>query len=60
MEVAGVRVVLWVLLGVLVVLAGAALGFVASLLRPRRYADFAGVREADREPSSVGHGLAGR
>ncbi len=32
------RAVRWVALGIGVVLAGAALGFVASLLRPRRYA----------------------
>jgi hypothetical protein len=45
MEVADVRVVWWVLLGGVVVLTGAALGFLASLLRPRRYADFAGSRD---------------
>lgn len=30
--------------GVAIVVAGAALGFVAALLRPRRYADFSGFR----------------
>ncbi len=38
------RVVRWIALGVGVVLAGATLGFVASLLRPRRYSDADEVR----------------
>lgn len=39
------RVVWWVVLGGAAVAAGATLGFVASLLRPRRYADFSGARQ---------------
>jgi hypothetical protein len=46
MEVAGMRVVGWIVLGGVAVTTGAALGFLASLLRPRRYADFAGSRDA--------------
>lgn len=33
------RAARWVALGVVTVLAGAALGFLSSLLRPRRYAE---------------------
>ncbi len=39
------RVVGWIVLGGVAVATGAALGFLASLLRPRRYADFAGSRQ---------------
>lgn len=38
------RVVRLVLAGTLVVLVGVVLGFVAALLRPRRYAHFSGTR----------------
>ena len=46
MEVAAVRVVRWIVLGTIVVLAGATLGFLAALLRPRQYAEFSGSRQA--------------
>lgn len=36
------RVLRWVLLGILAVVAGASLGFLISLLRPRRYAEASG------------------
>ena len=35
----------FVVLGTAIVATGAALGFVASLLRPRSYADFSGIRQ---------------
>lgn len=35
----------WLVLGTCVVLLGAAAGFAAALLRPRRYADFVGSHE---------------
>ena len=38
------RTVRWIVLGTALVGMGAAAGFAASLLRPRRYADFAGSR----------------
>ena len=38
------KAVRWVLLGTAAVAVGATAGFVVSLLRPRRYAEFAGVR----------------
>jgi hypothetical protein len=44
MEVAAVRVVRWIVLGTVIVSAGATAGFLASLLRPRRYAEFSGAR----------------
>jgi hypothetical protein len=40
------RVVRMVLVGVAIVAVGAAAGFAVSLLRPRRYADFSGARQA--------------
>lgn len=49
------RVVRWVVLGGLVVLIGAALGFLASLLKPRTYAEFSGSRQRDFEvPTASG------
>jgi hypothetical protein len=39
------RAVRWVLLGTAAVAVGATAGFAVSLLRPRRYADFTGVRD---------------
>ena len=45
MEVAAVRVVRWIVLGTVAVLAGAVVGFLASLLRPRQYAEFSGARQ---------------
>jgi hypothetical protein len=38
------RVVRWVVLGTATFALGATAGFVVSLLRPRRYADFTGAR----------------
>lgn len=40
------RVVRMVLIGTAVVAVGAAAGFAVALLRPRRYADFSGARQA--------------
>lgn len=42
------KAVRWVLLGAAALSVGATAGFVVSLLRPRRYADFSGVRSAAR------------
>jgi hypothetical protein len=39
------RTVRFVLLGTAIVAAGAGLGFVVSLLRPRTYADFSGIHQ---------------
>lgn len=41
------RVVGWIVLGTATFAAGATAGFVISLLRPRHYADFTGVRPED-------------
>ena len=41
-----VKAVRWVLLGTVALAVGATAGFAVSLLRPRRYADFTGVRPA--------------
>ena len=40
-----VRTVRWIILGGALVGVGAAAGFAAALLRPRRYADFSGARQ---------------
>lgn len=40
------KTVRWVLLGTAALALGATAGFAVSLLRPRRYADFSGVRES--------------
>jgi hypothetical protein len=37
------RALRWIAVGVLVVLVGASVGFLISLLRPRRYADIPGT-----------------
>lgn len=39
------RTVRWIILGGTLVGLGAVAGFAASLLRPRRYADFSGARQ---------------
>jgi hypothetical protein len=38
----------WVLLATAALAVGATAGFVVSLLRPRTYAEFSGVRDSDR------------
>ncbi len=52
-----VKAVRWVLLGTAALAVGATAGFAVSLLRPRRYADFTGVRTGGRDD---GPGLATR
>jgi hypothetical protein len=42
------KTVRWVVLGVAALSVGATAGFVVSLLRPRKYADFTGVRDDSR------------
>jgi len=42
-----VKTVRWVLLGASALAVGATAGFVVSLLRPRTYAAFTGVRDRD-------------
>jgi hypothetical protein len=42
------KTVRWVLLATAALAVGATAGFAVSLLRPRRYAEFAGVREGAR------------
>lgn len=42
------KAVRWVALGAAALALGATAGFVISLLRPRTYAEFAGVRAGDR------------
>lgn len=41
-----VRAVRWIVIGGALVGIGAAAGFAVALLRPRRYADFSGARQA--------------
>jgi hypothetical protein len=43
------KAVRWVLLGTAALALGATVGFAVSLLRPRRYAEFAGVRTGARD-----------
>jgi hypothetical protein len=43
-----VKTVRWVLLAVAALAVGATAGFAVSLLRPRTYAEFAGVRDDPR------------
>jgi hypothetical protein len=43
-----VKTVRWVLLAVGALAVGATAGFAVSLLRPRRYAEFTGVRDGAR------------
>ena len=52
-----VKAVRWVLLGTAALAVGATAGFAVSLLRPRRYAEFTGVRTGGRDD---GPGLATR
>ena len=43
-----VKTVRWVLLATAALVLGATAGFVVSLLRPRKYAEFAGVHDDPR------------
>jgi hypothetical protein len=42
------KTVRWVLLGAAALAVGATAGFAVSLLRPRKYAEFTGVRDGTR------------